>query len=237
MAIVSDTNTEATNGQHSFNKRYPLPRGLVAREDYILAQCVGKRVLHVGCGDYSSFGDWEAAVKSPRWLHGRIMQVAKEVVGIEYVSAAVDTLRNKYGHTNIFEGDAQNLDHSNLGTFDVIVAGEVLEHLPCPGDLWRSALPLLNPDGSLIITTINAYCARRFLRVLFGSESVHVDHVAYFSHRTLQRFAEMYGYRMVEQLNYRIPNKRPLLPYLVERFCCLFAPNTGEGIICRAQRA
>lgn len=129
--------------------------------------------------------------------------------------------------------DAEHLENFRKGTFDVVVAGEVLEHLPSPGSFLNSAHTVLKQDGSLIVSTTNAFCLRRFLRIPFGKESIHIDHLAYFSHRTLQRLAEVCGYRVVEQCSYRIPNRKPLLPYLVERVASWVSPNLCEGIICQ----
>jgi 2-polyprenyl-3-methyl-5-hydroxy-6-metoxy-1,4-benzoquinol methylase len=133
---------------------------------------------------------------------------------------------------NVLLGDAQHLEDLEVGNFDVVVAGELLEHLPCPRAFLTSARPLLNPRGIIIVTTCNAFCLRRFLRIPFGRENVHVDHVVYFSHRTLQRLAEISGYEVTEQCAYRIPNKAPLFPYVVERLASIISPNLCEGIIC-----
>ncbi|MGZ5429392.1 MAG: class I SAM-dependent methyltransferase, partial [Thermoanaerobaculia bacterium] len=39
--------------------------------------------------------------------------------------------------------------------FDVIVAGDVLEHLPRPGDLLSALKPLLKSDGTLLVSLPN----------------------------------------------------------------------------------
>lgn len=39
--------------------------------------------------------------------------------------------------------------------FDVIVAGDVLEHLPRPGELLSAIRPLLKPDGTLLVSLPN----------------------------------------------------------------------------------
>jgi 2-polyprenyl-3-methyl-5-hydroxy-6-metoxy-1,4-benzoquinol methylase len=210
---------------------YKLPKCLVNREQYILKHCRGKRVLHVGCIDWSSEGYWQEAISNPRWLHKSIEQIAQEVVGIDTATEAITYLREIKGLQNIYLGDAQYLEKLRLGIFDVVVAGEVLEHLPNPGLFLESAHTVIASSGILILSTTNAYCARRFLRILVGQESIHPDHVSYYSHRTLARLAELCGYSMIEQCSYRIPNKRPLWPFLLERFSCLLSPNFGEGII------
>jgi len=215
-----------------FSAHFALPRCMVDRVSYIVKKCAGKRVLHVGCADFSSTGGWESAVQGGAWLHRLIEEAAAEAVGIDNAADAVETLRSRYGITTVYVGDAQHLEVLGMGTFDLVVAGETLEHLPCPGAFLRSAHAVLQDEGHLLVTTTNAYCARRFVRIPFGKESVHPDHCAYYSHRTLRRLAEICGYRVVEQCSYRIHNKKPLLPYVAERIASWISPNLCEGIIC-----
>jgi 2-polyprenyl-3-methyl-5-hydroxy-6-metoxy-1,4-benzoquinol methylase len=219
-----------------FTKNFSLPRQLVNREAYILQKCLGKRVLHIGCVDYGSSDHWASIVERRGWLHSKIEKVAAELVGIDNAAEAVQLAISHYGFQNIYVADAQHLETLKKGTFDVVVAGEVLEHLPSPGSFLNSAHTVLKQDGSCIVTTTNAYCLRRFLRIPFGKESIHVDHLAYFSHRTLRHLAEVCGYHVVEQCSYRIPNRKPLLPYLVERVASWVSPNLCEGIICQMKR-
>lgn len=155
---------------------------------------------------------------------------------VDIAQDAIAELREIYGMKNIYYCDAQDLSALRKGSFDVIIAGELLEHLSCPGSFLESVYPVLRDTGSLIITTTNAFCARKFLQIIFNRESIHEDHVSYFSHRTLQRLAELYSYQVIEQSAYRLYNKRPLLPYIVERIACMFSPNIGEGIICRMKK-
>jgi SAM-dependent methyltransferase len=212
-------------------RHFALPRRSAQREEYLIGHCAGKRVLHLGCADWSSSGDWLHRVESGAWLHGRLGAVAAELVGVDKAPAAVAELRDRFGLRDLYVADAERLDLPDARPFDVIVAGELIEHLGCPGAFLESAKPLLRPGALLLITTCNAYCLRRLLRVLFGAESVHEDHVAYYSHRTLARLAELHGYAVVEQLNYRLPNRHPRLPYLVEAAACALSPNVGEGIM------
>jgi 2-polyprenyl-3-methyl-5-hydroxy-6-metoxy-1,4-benzoquinol methylase len=212
-------------------KHFKLPRKLVDRENYLLSYCRDKRVLHLGCADFASEGDWERKLQSGQWLHKRIAETAQLVVGVDNSERAVAILRERYGYKDIVCGSAEQLDALNPHRFDVILAGELLEHLPSPGSLLSAAARGMSPDASLIVTTTNAFCVRRMLRVACGSESIHVDHVAYYSHRTLARLAQLCGLRVVDQASYQLPNKRPILPYLVERCAATLSPNLCEGVI------
>jgi 2-polyprenyl-3-methyl-5-hydroxy-6-metoxy-1,4-benzoquinol methylase len=164
-------------------------------------------------------------------LHHRIDEVAAECIGVDLDAGAVELLNSEYGLKNIQCGDAENLDAAKLGQFDVVIAGEIIEHLNNPGMFLESARACMKSDAKLVLTTVNAYCLRRLIRIPFGVESVHPDHVSYYSHPTLHSLASRYGYELVEAHSYRIKNKKPLLPYLVERVATLISPNLGEGII------
>jgi len=217
-------------------KHYKLPRHLIDREEYILSLCKGKRVLHLGFADFTTTGHLARKVKSDQWLHKKIINVASEVIGIDNNTKAVKKLGEHYGITNIYVADAQKLDQLNMGSFDIIVAGEILEHLPCPGDFLKSAKNLLRDDSSIIVTTINAFCLRKMLRVVRGIESVHEDHVCYYSHRTIECLSQMFGYIIVDQYSYKITHKSPLMPYIVEKIASIISPNLCEGIIIRLQK-
>jgi len=209
-------------------EHFKLPRSIVDREQFVLDLCKGKRILHLGCAD---FPYTEEKLASGRWLHQKVSNIASSCLGIDLDSDTIAYLRKHYGIKNVIHGNAEHLDDIKEGLFDVILAGEIIEHLNNPGLFLDTARTILKPDGKLIITTVNAFCLRRFIRIPFGSESIHPDHVYYFSHTTLQTLARRFGYKLLEAHSYRLPNVRPFLPYIVERFASAITPNWGEGII------
>lgn len=72
--------------------------------------------------------------------------------------------------------DAQFLPFKE-GSFDTIVAGEVIEHLTDPSFLLKEARRVLKSDGKLIVTTPNpwsvTYVGRNFLG--FGGSTSELD--------------------------------------------------------------
>jgi 2-polyprenyl-3-methyl-5-hydroxy-6-metoxy-1,4-benzoquinol methylase len=212
---------------------FKLPKSAVHREEFLLSLCRGKRVLHLGCTD-TPFTD--ESIAAGRWLHATLSGSASECVGVDIDANTIRRLRDQYGVCNIVHGDAENLEQLDRGRFDVVVAGEVIEHLGNPARFLTSARAVLKPNGVVAITTTNAFCLRRMLRVSLGSESVHPDHHYYFSHSTLRRLAVSCGYYCVEQHNYRILHKSPLFPYFVEFLAMTVNANLGEGIVlvCKA---
>lgn len=160
---------------------------LVQRVDFIKEKCAGKKVLHLGCTDYPFT---EFRYKDNSLLHFELQETAAELYGFDFDQKGIDILSNA-GVKNLYRADLEKLEEVELNeTFDVIVAGEMIEHLSNPGLFLRGIKRFMNEQTELIITTINAYSGMRFfiygLRGRGGfAEPVHPDHVAYYSYKTL----------------------------------------------------
>src|SRR5690242_17147194 len=103
--------------------RAPLP--LVQRVDHLLARCRGRRVLHLGCTNWPYT---DAALADGSLLHLRLAGVAAELYGIDADAEGLARLAAA-GHHHLHRGDLEALDTLALPPFDVIVAGEIIEHL------------------------------------------------------------------------------------------------------------
>ena len=69
--------------------------------------------------------------------------------------------------------------------FDVIVAGDILEHLPRPEDLLAALKPLLKTDGALLVSLPNV------------ANILDRTHVRFFTRATGRTLLEENGYRVV----------------------------------------
>lgn len=143
---------------------------VVDRAKFILAYCKGKRVLELGAS-------------GP--LHEAICQVAAEHWGID---------RAERPHVVAFDLDDVSepfIPQDNHP--DIIVCGEILEHLTNPG--WTLArLHQQYPGVPLIVSVPNAFSSVAQKHVKDGLENVNIDHVAWYSPRTLRTLLERYGY-------------------------------------------
>ena len=114
-----------------------------------------------------------------RWLHDRIAAVATELVGLDVDAAGVEQAR-ALGF-EAYAIDAQNRERVaelSIGSFETIVAGEIIEHLDAPGPFLEAMLDLAAADSRLVLTTPNAYRLQNFLTPFSGNELIHPDHTA-----------------------------------------------------------
>jgi hypothetical protein len=165
----------------------PKPIELVQRVDLIKRISTGKRVLHLGCTNWPYTKE---AIDNDMLLHFDLAKIARELHGFDYDQEGLDILESQ-GTPNLYRADLEKLDEVQLDeTFEVIIAGEIIEHLNNPGKFLRGIQRFMNAETELVITTINAYSALRFM--IYGlrgnggiNEPVHPDHVYYFSYKTL----------------------------------------------------
>lgn len=164
------------------------------KQQFIIDQCRDKKVLDVGCVNHTL-----EATTRPEWLHGKLKEVAKSLVGLDYEEAIVKKLQTK--GWAIIAADAQNFDIRKKYPrgFDVIVASEIIEHLVNPGAFLSCVRKHLAPGGILLLTTPHAYGFAFFLEILFlGEEVMNDDHTMTFSKKNICWLMEKCGFKVKE---------------------------------------
>lgn len=170
------------------------------KADFILGHCRGRDVLDVGCVDHTA----DAADQS-NWLHARLVGVARSCQGIDTAEEEVARLAAK-GY-RVLVGDVEQLDLEDR--FDVIVAGDVVEHLSNPGLFLSGARRHLRSGGVLVLTTPNAHSADQFARALVANYTAfNPQHTACFDPAALWELASRNGLEVAEfawlRTSYRI---------------------------------
>jgi len=167
-------------------------RGYCSRYDFILARCTGRTVLHLGCIGETDSG-LEAKLESfakNRALHSQIMAVTREIVGVDLSGSAVELLRHKLCIHNIVVGNVERLEDLKLvRTFEVVVCGDLIEHLDSPGRMLDGIWRLMSP-ASAIIYTPNAFGLLGNLRFTLSRFHEGGEHVAAYSKYTLANLLE-----------------------------------------------
>ncbi len=210
---------------------------LVQRVEFIKSACARKRVLHLGCTNWPYTQD---SIDKGMLLHFDLEKTAGELYGFDFDQEGIDVL-TAAGGKNLYRADLEQLDDVPLDmTFDVIIAGEMIEHLSNPGLFLKGIQRFMTPETRLIITTINAYSAMRFfiygLRGKGGvNEPVHPDHVAYYSYKTLKLTLTRAGLIVDDFCFYDLgPEHRPYSPWyynLVNDVAVWFSPQLSDGVI------
>lgn len=217
---------------------------VASREEWLRNAVAGTRVAHLGFADV---GCERTKRMADAWLHEKLHQTAATLVGLdvvpEFVVAATDA---GYEAVLVDCTVSDAVAALRLPPFDIVLLGELIEHVDNPGGLIRAAGILLKPTGRLIITTPNA---RRPIDVAFaalGRESIHPDHVALYSPRTLSTLLERHGWKIEEILVYANPapgipasglKERVLRGFaMLQRQLARVAPYCGDGLIVTARR-
>jgi 2-polyprenyl-3-methyl-5-hydroxy-6-metoxy-1,4-benzoquinol methylase len=163
---------------------HPFPPATqVDRAKFILEHCTGKRVLEFGASGT---------------LSAQIRAVASEYFG-------VDRQSNKDANIQGFDLDDVSKDYlpfwsqTEFVRLDVIVCGEVLEHLSNPGHFLRRlrhqyAENEQHKGIAFIMTVPNAFAKAGAQWAAKGIENVNRDHVAWYSPKTISVLLERAGF-------------------------------------------
>jgi SAM-dependent methyltransferase len=150
-------------------------------------------VAHLGCADSPYTAQLLA---SGGLLHPRLARVAR-VTGIDVDGPALELMRQALPQERLLNLDVSTGgSESERGRYELVIAGEVLEHVPDADAFLRGCGSLLAPGGTLCVTVPNACCPKIGLRALAGRESVHPDHRVYFGPRTLERTLAGAGFEL-----------------------------------------
>ncbi len=179
---------------------------MLTREDVILPLVRGKKVLDCGGVNHEVFAEMQAA---GTWLHAKIAAEAAECIGLDIRDAHVKTI-NEQGKYRFVAGNAEHLEFDE--EFDVVTAGEFIEHLYNPGQFLDGVWRALRPDGVLILTTPNAMAATMFAQAFFRNrERGHPEHTMLFSPDTLRYLLERHGFRVETMQTVDREARRPLI--------------------------
>lgn len=116
----------------------------------------------------------------------------KEVVGLDISSRSLP-----HNYTSSVIGDALDLPEPfKPGSFDAIVAGELIEHLERPLDFLRSCHKTLAHGGILVLSTPNpnSFIEQALTLTLSRRFFYSADHVMLFPQRWLVRMMEIAGF-------------------------------------------
>ena len=153
--------------------------------NFVMRHATDKDVLDLGCVDHDP-----EAYNRRYWVHKGLVAKAKSVVGFDLSQEGVDYL-NERGY-DILHGDAQNFDLDRK--FDIIVAGDLIEHLEDFAGFLESCKAHLRPGGSLLISTPNPWYWRFIvLAILHKEVRNNPEHTCWLCPRTLRQLVRRHG--------------------------------------------
>lgn len=150
-------------------------------------------ILEIGCG----YG----------FLTNALIQHGTHARGIDVSEKCIAYARERYG--GYFE--KKTITEMSEGTFDMIIAIEVIEHVVDPLGFVTACMKRLKPDGKFLLTTPNKDFYRRGTVWLTNPYPVHLF---WFGKRAMQAIAERTEVKLV------------LLPH--ERYCMKY---TNENLL------
>jgi hypothetical protein len=151
----------------------------------LLACLVRDRVaLHVGCADHVELIHEKRA--ADQYLHDRLGQAAAQLVGVDVNDAGLKEMAS-LGIPDLYKP----ADLPRDIRFDIVVAPDVIEHVPNVADFLAS---LKQHRCDVVVTTPNALGLSN--RGRFRSELVNTDHRYWFSPYTLTKCLVASGYEI-----------------------------------------
>jgi hypothetical protein len=189
--------------------------------------------MHLGATD-APFTTTEA--RRGTLLHQLLRSKARELRGLDRSADAIEFLRSEFGIDDIECADLSRPLPGRPPLSEVVICGDIVEHVDDAGVLLDNCGALLEPGGRLALTTINGLALKAALRCLLGREAVHPDHVAYYSFATLRALLARHGFAVEEARFFCYPAVTKLSAAIFSAIYRL-APQAGDGIIVVARKA
>jgi len=131
------------------------------------------------------------------WNFAVLAQHAAKIRGFDLLSADIEEARADGWDIEV--GNAESYIASD--TYDVVFAGDLIEHLSNPGQFLECSHRNLNENGKLVLSTPNTYSFAKMARVAArrtNEPPVNPEHTCYYTPRTLTHLASRHGFRLVE---------------------------------------
>lgn len=180
-----------------------------------------KKILDIGCNDgkltklYAAYGN---------------------SIGIDTNSEAIKQCKTR--NLECLCCEIHELAASHAHAFDVIIAGDIIEHIFDTDAFLSTIYQLLKPSGSLLLTTPNLASLGRRIMLLGGinpfiefstqlpSISFNVGHVRYYTRKNLEEQLKFHGFKHIQVYGDKINiTKNIHIPYLIAKHIPSLARN------------
>lgn len=176
-----------TAGREEYWKKMAAPRHRVEVMRQVLRELNPGSVVDLGCGNGVLLKELRDVLPNAQWsgLDLSRPQVAENVRLLPWATFRDGNLDQPFPS-----------DFDWLGSFDVAIATEVLEHLDSPGTFIDNAARLLKPGGSVVLSTQSGPIRETELRV---------GHRRHYLQRDMTELLERHGFKTVRVWNTGFP--------------------------------
>jgi 2-polyprenyl-3-methyl-5-hydroxy-6-metoxy-1,4-benzoquinol methylase len=132
-------------------------------------------------------------------ITGRLAALGYQVTGVDASASGIKIARRTYPGVEFIEG-LIGKDLNNLGSFDLVISSDVIEHLYRPSDLLEAATSLLKPHGQILLGTPYHGYLKNLALAATGKMDAHLSalhdggHIKFFSVRTLSMLMNSHGF-------------------------------------------
>ena len=162
-----------------------------ARIQHFARLAVGRDVLDCGAAEAVT-GKPGVCGGRDVWLHAVIAGHSRSCLGIDLDADLVRKI-NEDGKYRFVAGNIEQMAFA--AQFDLVTAGDVIEHLDNPGAFLSRVHSALRPGGRLALTTPNAFGATYVAKAaLLGREVIEPGHTCWYSPQTLTQLLNRHGF-------------------------------------------
>ncbi len=197
-----------------------------SRDEYIASLASGRKVLDVGCVDHLA----PTAAIAP--LHRRLARATDDLFGVDLSRSGIDQLRAEGFRVDVADVTVPGLDQVTGTGYDLVVAGEIIEHLLDLSPFLANMRAVLGPAGRLVMSTPNPHSLYVAGHTLFGAARDSVDHVTFHFPSGIAELADRTGWDLLEIRGERRLVARRLLPsYVLGRAVSALAPRSNAECV------
>ena len=132
-------------------------------------------------------------------IAGRLAALGYQVTGVDASPSGIKIARRTYPGVEFVEATIDR-DLKTLGSFDLVISSDVIEHLYRPSDLLESATLLLKPGGQILLGTPYHGYLKNLALAATGKMDAHFSalhdggHIKFFSVQTLSKLMTRHGF-------------------------------------------
>lgn len=196
---------------------------LVEREQFIKEQLENRRYLENKFNKIQNILDIGSMNDNKR-LFKEYYKITRNIIGIDLNTELGDLI-----FWNIYKADCQNFNFNRK--FDLIICGEVIEHLSNFQGFFNSLRKHLKKNGKVIITTPNPMSFMRLCQKLIKQEPTNDKyHTVMLDSITFSNMCRENGFKVVKNYYY-YEKHTTLLTYKINNLVSFIIPKYASGYL------